>query len=391
MKAKKGSTLGGGKVHGATSYSGSSIITLNVYAKSIVDQAALPKLDVKGLKDVNTHLTTAQAHADKWLNVYSKDAWNRLQGVISFGELFTNLYKPLYAAAEKMGTEKEFRPNEIYKLIGALQAMQTLVKKQAAESQQCYSEITGYKDLVTKDHRIFKADYNTAVAELGGTKGEIAQLEKDIRAWQDGQNFALAVGGIGATIMVVGGLIIAVGALAEFETAGLSTALVIGGIAVVAVGAVLTVGSITTYEVGQSIVAKKMKQLANDKVELAALTALRGQITGINDTLNHAEAALSNLVTAWQQMDNAIDAIIADLQNPQDYLAKIKEHDPTATPLTASMIVCAELETANDDWDATVKYASALLDKGRNIKYIKVMNKLPTQKTIEQVIASQAA
>ena len=391
LKIKKGSALGSGRVHAATCDSGSSIITLNIFAKSIEDQAPLPKINVEGLKDVNEHLTTAQTHANAWLNTYSKDAWNRLQGIISFGETFTNLYKPLHAAAENMGTEKEFHPNEIFKLIGELQALQTLVKQQADESQKCYNEITVYKDQVTEDHRIFIADYNTAVAELGGTTGEIAQLEKDIRSWQDGQNIAVAVGGIGAVIMVVGALIIVVGALAEFETLGLSTLLVMAGIGVFAAGAVLTVSSITTYEVGQSIIARKMKQLAKDRTELAGLLSLRGQITGVSNNLSSAETALSNLVTAWQEIDNAIDAIITDLQNPQDYLAKIKEHDPTATPLIASMIVCAELETANNDWNTTVKYASALLEKGRNIQYINVGKKLPTQKSIDEAIKAKAA
>lgn len=383
-----GSVLGPGNLATSGHDTGSGIIQLNSAARTIVDQPSLPKLDVKGLGDVNAHLATARTHANNWLDQYSKDAWNRLQGLISFSEVFTNMYDPLHTAAKNLGDQKAFKPDQLSKLSGSLQALQTLVQSQATQSQSTYEEIVSYRKNVSSDQSTFLTDYETAKRELGGTTGAIAQLEKKISSDQDALNKDLAMIGGGATMMVVGGLMIAVGLLAELETAGLSTAIVIGGLAVVAGGAAVTGIGAKNYDDMLDELSKDQKQLAKDKAELSALTGLKNQLQGISTTLSNAETALGNLMTAWQQMDNAISAVVSDLQNPQDYLASIKKSDPNATPATVSLIVSAELETANQDWLRSKSMAESLLGKGRNVTYLKTQG-LPTQSAIAK--AAQAA
>jgi len=388
IKKGDGSILGPNGVAVSGHETGSGIIQLNAAARTIVDQPSLPAIDLKGLKDVNTHLATARTHGNAWLNTYSGDAWNRLQGLISFSEVFTNMYKPLYAAAQGMGNQSSFNPDQISKLTGSLTALQSLVKAQHTQSQSTYEEIVGYRKNVSSDQSVFSTDYQTALQELGGTKGAIAQLEKKISSDSDAMNKDLAMIGGGATMMVVGGLMIAVGVLAEIETAGASTALVIGGLAVVAGGAAVTGIGAKNYDDMMKEMAADQKQLAKDKQELSAITNLKKQITGISGTLGSAESALGNLVTSWQQMDNAIGAVVSDLQAPETYLANLKRTNPNATPATVSLIVSAELQTANQDWLRSKTMAESLLGKGRNVRYLKTKG-LPTQQAI--AAASQAA
>ncbi|MFN3686161.1 HBL/NHE enterotoxin family protein [Salinarimonas sp.] len=370
---------------------GSQIIQLNVLAKAVAEQPQFPTIDVDGLRDLNKHLATAQQHAQAWLNGYSGQCWNTLQGLISFGETFDNLYGSLAAAAKAMGDETEFKPGEIAKLVGALQALQTLVRQQQDTCQKTYETLTTYRTQVTQDESTFKTDYDTANRTLGGTSGEIAQLEQKIDAEQSALSKDLAMIGGGATMMVVGGLMIAVGALAEIETGGVSTALIVGGVAVIAGGATMTGIAGKNYDDTLKALRADQTQLAKDKAELTLLQHAKGQISGLTGTLDQTTAALANLVTAWQQLDNGIGAVVADLQNPQDYLASIRKSDPSATPQTVSIIVTAELETAQQDWSSAVDIASSLLEKGRNVQYVSTGNEAPTQAAIAAKVGKPQA
>lgn len=370
---------------------GSQIIQLNVLAKAVAEQPQFPTIDVDGLRDLNKHLATAQDHANAWLNSYSGQCWNTLQGLISFGETFDNLYSSLASAAQNMAKENQFQPGEISRLIASLQALQSLVQGQLTQCQKTYEVITTYNTQVLSDESTFKTDYDTANRILGGTTGEIAQLQNKISAEQDALNKDLSMIAGGATMMVVGVLMIAVGALAEIETAGVSTGLIIGGIAVVAGGAAMTGIAGKNYDDTMKDLASDQQKLAADQAELTLLNHAKGQISGLSTTLANTAAALANLVTAWQQLDNGIAAVVTDLQNPQDYLASLQKDDPSATPQTVSIIVSAELQTAQQDWERAVTVASALLEKGRNVQYITTGNQQPTQQAIANEVKASPA
>lgn len=123
---------------------GSQIIQLNVLAKAVAEQPQFPTIDVDGLRDLNKHLATAQDHANAWLNSYSGQCWNTLQGLISFGETFDNLYSSLASAAQNMAKENQFQPGEISRLIASLQALQSLVQGQLNQCQKTYEVIATY-------------------------------------------------------------------------------------------------------------------------------------------------------------------------------------------------------------------------------------------------------
>ncbi|MDO7884221.1 HBL/NHE enterotoxin family protein [Hymenobacter cheonanensis] len=104
----------------ASSGTSGQLLKLNSAAQAIANQAQFPTIPaVPTLASLNTHLATAQGHANAWLNTYSGSVLDTLQGVVTFGELFTKLYNPLHAAAVALGTQSGFAPNQ--RLIQALQ------------------------------------------------------------------------------------------------------------------------------------------------------------------------------------------------------------------------------------------------------------------------------
>jgi hypothetical protein len=376
---------------GSVSVSGSdvggAIITLTAMASQVAKQPQFPAVTSKELQSLNPHLATAQGHSNDWIDNISGQLWDRLQGVVSFGEVFGNLEGGLVAAAKAMGDEKSFAPNEIAKLIAMLQALQSLVQQQHDQSVTDFNKLADYAKAVNSDFSAFETDFNTANRVLGGDQGEIAQLQAKISSENDAMSKDLAMIGGGAAMMVVGILVIACGALLEFETAGAATLIIAAGVAVVAGGAAMTGVAGKDYDDKLAQVAIDQQNLASDRAEIALLHGVNTQLTSLTTTLAKTQQALSNMVTGWEQLDNGITAVVQDLQNPQDYLASVQRTQPNATPATVALIVGAEIQTAAQDWANSVKIAQSYLDKGRNVVFVNTGSKPPTQDAIAAAAA----
>ena len=163
---------------------------------------------------------------------------------------------------------------------------------------------------------------------------------------------------------------------------GAATVVVIGGIAVIAAGAAITGYGGKDYDDKMASIASDTATLLADKDELKLVTGVKGQLTTLTGALGQAQAALGNLVTSWQELDNGIGLVISDLQNPEDYLATLQKYQPDARPSTVSAIISAEIATANDDWTSAITLIDAILGKVRGIEYVVTGNALPTQDAI---------
>lgn len=393
MTTTNNAPLSGSDIQSASSQSAALIVVLNNSANTLINQAAFPNLNVAGLENINDHLSTAKDHANAWINTYSGEVLNTLQGIITFGELFNNLYGSMYQSAQAMADETSFKPNEISDLIADIQALQSQVQGQQTVLNKTYTDITTYKTQVSSDYSNFTTDYNTAQATLGGDQGAIAKLQDKI----DAENSALTKDALmiagGAVGIIAGVICIVAGVFGEIETAGVSTGLVVVGIALVVGGATVTGIGGKNYDDTLKSLQTDYTNLQNMSQEITSLKTISTQFTNLDTVLATSQQALQTLVTAWQTLNNSFTAVISDLQNPENYLSTIQQNDPTATPKTVSTIVSAELQTANQDWQDAVSGAKDLLGKINGTVYLKNNSTLPTQDNIAQTYNqnSQAA
>ena len=366
------------QVNTASQASGGQIVVLNTAAHTVANQAQFPAIPaVPGLAKINDHLTAAQGHANNWLNTYSQQVLSTLQGVITFGELYQNLYATLYAAAQAMGTETGFQPNEISSLIGQITALQGQVKSQGTAAQLVYTDLTTYSTSVGADLSVFNTDYNTANIALGGASGLLQLLQNRIDADNTAMlKDALMIAG-GSVMMVTGVLCFVAGVAGAVESGGASIALAAGGVALMGGGGAVTGLGAKDYDAKMADYADAQMQMASAKAELALLATLKTGFTNINSQLMTTQTALQGLVTAWQELDNGMDQVLTSLNAPETYLATLKQVQPTATPALVSIIISAEIKTANDDWTSSVQLASTLLANLRGAKFL-VIATVPT-------------
>jgi len=184
------------------------------------------------------------------------------------------------------------------------------LKEQAEEYKKLSNDT---KLIIVKLHNNLTTDatnFSTIVTNLNskvdGDNGVLAELNKDINkinAAIDGAIAGIVVGGL----LVVGGVFVtAVGAVSTFVTAGTSTPVVIGGVAMMVAGAAgITAGAIILHNSLNSRDSLYQKR-SHLKCEVRIAQGISAGYLGLK---NQA----SNAVTAATQMGNAWDALAGDL------------------------------------------------------------------------------
>jgi non-hemolytic enterotoxin B/C len=203
-------------------------------------------------------------------------------------------------------------------------------------------------DLAT-DARAFGADFNTAEATLAGKDGQIAALGKQIDAIHSAMDKDLTMIAAGSVAAVVGGLMIAVGVLAEIETAGASTALVVGGLAVVGAGAGVAIAGGVDYAKQSSALGTAITTKTNLQQQYAATKQINNIVQSLSAQATEAVTAVGSLMSGWQTLGQEFIEFQAALTS--------------ATPNLGFFLV-AQLNAAKADWDDVATQARKLLDYG---------------------------
>jgi Bacillus haemolytic enterotoxin (HBL) len=357
---------------------GGYVISLNQSALQVCNQASFPSISIKSLTNLNSQLDAAKQHAKTWQSQYSKDVLNTLQTIITSGTLFTNLYNPVIQAASNLvANTGQFNDTNISNLISLLMPLQQQVASSAKSAQNVYGEITTYQQDVESDYTNFVTAYNTANAELGGTQGAIAQLQKQADAYQTAMNRDAIMIAAGAPTIIAGIALITVGAVGDLVTGGAATAAIVAGVVLVGGGVAMEAVAGKNYSESLAAYNSIQKEIANDKLELQQLSSIKGAATNLTTNLSDAEKVIGNLVTGWQELGNNFQAVISDLQNPEQWLENQQKLNPNqrVTPQIASDILCAELQTAQSDWNSAITQAQNVLHAADNVFYQSVVEK----------------
>jgi hypothetical protein len=178
-----------------------------------------------------------------------------------------------------------------------------------------------------------------------GDKGVLKDIQNSIDAENEAMNKDMAMIAGGSTAIVVGALVLAVGVLAEIETAGASTALVVAGLGVLGAGA-------TVVGIGAKDYDEKMKAKRNDTVKLATLNSeitvavhLVGQSSALLANVKSARNALDSMVRTWQVLGTQFSAVLSNLDNMS----------PDDGPFLQS-----ELASSKDDWNDVASTAELI-------------------------------
>lgn len=317
-------------------------IAIQTYTAMILKQS-----DVKNalLPSLPGHQKTARQHATNWNEKIVPQMSTTNADIIGYANEFDSFYDLLVKFA-KDSANKDSRAklveglDQLHKTIGA--------KKTAADG--VVKSLNQFSADLATDGRNFAADYQTAQTKIAGEKGAIKALQDKLDAIHSAMQKDIGLMAGGAAAIVGGSLMIAVGVMAEIPSGGASTALIIGGGAIAASGAVMEGIGASDYTKQIDKQSDTIKVLEKDKMDVVSMSNIKNQINGFQTAISSALAAVTSLLKGWQDLE-------ADLKEVIDAIVDV---DPTITP---DWIV-AELDTAKKNWAVALDQAKKMQSSG---------------------------
>ena len=381
-----------------------AFIAIQSANKAIKLQGTMPKVDIDGLKDINTSLAAAQGHADLWAESISGNVQNQLQAIIDYNSLYVPLSTDINSAISEIKRATKAAPpsdDTMSNLASMLAALQDQVQvnlygsggttdnPSQASAVGVFNQLVKYQKDVASDSSIFKGYATLAFNSESGIDAQIKQYNDDIDTDNEAMAKDRAMIGGGAAMIVTGVLICVVAVALAPETGG-ATIAVIGTIGVAAtVGGAVMIG-VSAHDLNskEADVSDKIVKIANDQAEKVSLVTVNSTCSNISTYSGLIYGALDTIKTSWEQMDNDMANVIGALNMPQNELMKwIAKKAGTSAPTYPVMgaILEAQFAAPQADWAKAATTAQTLLNGIANVvEFILPVGTIPTQAAIAE-------
>ncbi|MCU7879993.1 MAG: alpha-helical pore-forming toxin family protein [Candidatus Thiodiazotropha sp. (ex Lucinoma aequizonata)] len=289
----------------------SQALLIQLYCNSILQQ---PKVNFSGFKDslngikliaigedINVALATAQQHANEYLNAIQPKIITNVSNI----ENYFNLHKAVAVTLAPGSSTQQW--------ITTLNAMKTASSKYQSEAEDVAVSLqTLHSDLST-DSASFTEQVSKLNALVKGSQGILHAMNSQLDSIQSKIDACIA-GIVLSGLAIMGGVfIIAVGGVVGFVTAGASTPLVLGGIALCAAGIGGEVASAVTLEKLYSTKATLLTQKADLNAEVKLATSIGSAYNNFNTQVKVGVTASTQMINAWRFLSSDLGNLADDL------------------------------------------------------------------------------
>jgi non-hemolytic enterotoxin B/C len=281
-------------------------MTVQAYCNSVLSQ---PKVDFTGFSgllsyqtDINNGLTTAQTHANTYLTSIQPAIITNLSNISNYYALLGALPIALPAGT----TEAVWLAN--------LQAVQTQISTYQTSCSGIVTSLTNLNSNLGTDTASFNSTVTRLNSAVNGDNGVLATINDNIDSIDKSIAGCIAGTALSGLAIAGGVFMIAVGGITDFITAGASTPLVVGGVAVLAAGIGGEVASAVTLK---NLYAEKSDLLQQKSTLTAEVNLASGICSGYKQLATQATSAMlavTQMNNAWQSLGSDIGNMSQDLQ-----------------------------------------------------------------------------
>jgi hypothetical protein len=259
------------------------------------------------IADLPAHQKTARTNAESYFsgtNSLNAQIVGTLSDIIGFANMFNSRYDRLLALA---GPDGNPQGANLTTFNEGLQGLINTIQKKEDSCTDIVTALNTFKTLIEGDERNLQGDEDIIKATLDGDNGAIAQLQASIGSINDAIKKDNAMIAGGAAMEVGGILMIVVGVAAEIETAGVATALVVGGLAVVG-------GGIAMQVLAGKDLSAKIDQLQSDQTQLSTDQQIASCLINASQNVSAMVSSIANAVTAVGALQSGWSSLKGDLQ-----------------------------------------------------------------------------
>lgn len=329
------------KISGAAKELFDASAAVQTYVAAILRQA---DIQLKELSDLPNYQATARNHAENWTSQVLQAIIKTNSDIIDFSYHFTSFYDTLHQLAEQIDAGKKGGFKSFKDGLGLLRAN---LNRKEGNVKYLNLQLEEFKRNLMGDHENFSREVSTAVKILEGNDGELQKLSADIDSINTKINAMIGTMAGGAVGSVTGIVLILVGSLAEIETEGLSTGLIIAGIGILETG--ITAEVVGGVEYGLAVEEKKklQEELSTDEQAIGILKHVKGLLDGFVSQIEMAVKSVGVLEKEWSVMSDDLAKVISDLDNNPGSLGLVEM-----------------LNVARSDWEEALNLARKMVPTG---------------------------
>ncbi|MCY1043281.1 HBL/NHE enterotoxin family protein [Corallococcus sp. bb12-1] len=286
----------------------------------------------------------AQAHARYYLQTLNPQMVSLLGTIIGYGNQWTAMYHQLLYLANHLDTgdnQQQF-----------IDGINLLIKQCGVGKDQATATSSALlafaTDSLDADVAAFNQDYTNVNLAYGADSTEITELNQRIAADQKAMDTACWVIAGSAVALGVGSIAVLVGIFAEIPSGGTSTAIVVGGFALAAGGAVVGSLALVDWNNAKDDMVKATTELSKDQTLLSTMNTAMLNIQSLSSACNQAATAVQGLANQWTSLAADLQATIDQLEVAED----------------ASSWIASQLVAANADWETTLALAISIQQNG---------------------------
>ncbi|MBM6647053.1 HBL/NHE enterotoxin family protein [Bacillus sp. RIT 809] len=317
----KSYSLGPDKYKEVMEKMGASILTIDSYALTIINQQLT---DLSKISSINgdlqanmiQHQNDAQTNAIYWFDDLKPHMMKTNQNIVSYNDTFQASYNQLLAALDQKDTVT-FK-NELEKLYNN-------ILKDSQEVDGLLEKLKTFRNKMAEDTRSFKADSNQLISILESTNAGIPLLEQQISNYNNiiKENYDKRGGYIAAAVLMP------------------------------PVGIPLIVTADKNIASAQQEIEQLKSRISGAEAELVILTDAKNKTELMTATIDTAIDALQNISNQWHTIGSKYDSLLKNVDNINpDRLALLK----------------IDLKIAKDSWQDLKNYADKLYEGAKIVQ-----------------------
>ncbi|WP_088099785.1 HBL/NHE enterotoxin family protein [Bacillus mycoides] len=317
----KSYSLGPDKYKEVMEKMGASILTIDSYALTIINQQ---RTDLSKISSINgdlqanmiQHQNDAQTNAIYWFDDLKPHMMKTNQNIVSYNDTFQASYNQLLAALDQKDTVA-FK-NELEKLYNN-------ILKDSQEVDGLLEKLKTFRNKMAEDTRSFKADSNQLISILESTNAGIPLLQQQINNYNNiiKENYDKRGGYIAAAVLMP------------------------------PVGIPLIVTADKNIASAQQEIEQLKSRISGAEAELVILTDAKNKTELMTATIDTAIDALQNISNQWHTIGSKYDSLLKNVDNINpDRLALLK----------------IDLKIAKDSWQDLKNYADKLYEGAKIVQ-----------------------
>ncbi|CAI0835144.1 Bacillus haemolytic enterotoxin (HBL) [Serratia liquefaciens] len=284
----------------------SQALHIQTYCNSVRQQISVDFERFPNLREhqrqINESLTTAKRHSNHYLNDIQPLIIRNVTNIQDYFET-----QNLIASVMPSGATKE----QWLSTLGMIRDKAKEYQEVSVNTRRTIGTLNDNLIIDSNNYQVIVVNLNNVV---GGNNGILEQLNRDI----DGINAAIdgAIAGIvvGGLLIIGGAIVTAIGAVAGLVTAGTSTPVVLGGIAMMTAGAGGVVGGAIVLSKSLEAREKLYRDRSQLNSEVMVATQIGSGYKGLQTQAQSAVTAATQMSNAWDSLTSELDTLNANLR-----------------------------------------------------------------------------